>query len=180
MPSQCVVVIIIMKIKLLIYYVFISHLPHSRFGRVFNNLRVWYVAKILKLMPYGQEIFFENNIYISGAKNIIIGKMCHINENVFIQAGMIGNWVMLAPGVVILSSTHNSDRVDIPMVMQGEGNGVPPSIGDDVWVGRNAIIMPGVRVGEGSIVGAGAVVTKDVPAFSVVGGVPAKIIKSRK
>lgn len=53
------------------------------------------------------------------------------------------------------------------------------SIGNDVWIGRRAIIMPGVSIGDGCIIGAGAVVTKDVPPFSVAGGVPAKVIKSR-
>lgn len=53
-------------------------------------------------------------------------------------------------------------------------------IGNDVWIGMRVIIMPGVKVGDGVVIGAGAVVTKDVPAFAIVGGVPAKVIKYRK
>ncbi len=54
------------------------------------------------------------------------------------------------------------------------------TIGDDVWIGQNAIIMPGVTINNGAVVGAGAVVTKDVAAYDIVGGVPARVIKSRK
>lgn len=53
-------------------------------------------------------------------------------------------------------------------------------IGNDVWIGMRSIIMPGVKIGDGAVIGAGAIVTKDVPAFAVVGGVPAKVIKYRK
>ncbi len=66
------------------------------------------------------------------------------------------------------------------MILQGEKKGINPIIEDDVWIGRNAIIMPGVRIGKGSIVGAGAVVTKNVEPYSIVGGVPAKLIRKRK
>jgi len=66
------------------------------------------------------------------------------------------------------------------MIMQGEIRGLNPVIEDDVWIGRNAVIMPNVKIGKGSIIGAGAVVTKNVKAYSVVGGVPAKLIRKRK
>ena len=56
----------------------------------------------------------------------------------------------------------------------------PITIGDDVWIGRRVMLLPGVSIGKGAVIGAGAVVTKDVPEFAVVGGVPAKIIKWRK
>ena len=66
------------------------------------------------------------------------------------------------------------------MRLQGFSNVKPVVIGDDVWLGRRAIILPGVCIGNGSIIGAGAVVTKDIPPFSVAVGVPAKVIKDRK
>ena len=65
------------------------------------------------------------------------------------------------------------------MLLQGDTAIEPVIIEDDVWLGRNVVIMPGVHIAKGAIVGAGAVVTKDVPAYAVVGGVPAKIIQSR-
>ena len=130
-------------------------------------------------MPYDHNSIFENDIYISDCRNIKIGKNCHINENVFIQGASIGNYVMIAPHVAILNSKHNHNRIDIPMVLQGEQKYVNPVIEDDVWIGRNAIIMPGIKIEKGSIIGAGAVVVKDVPSFSIVGGVPAQVIKKR-
>jgi len=65
------------------------------------------------------------------------------------------------------------------MMDQGMGSFVPIVIEDDVWIGANATILKGVRISRGSIVGSGAVVTKDVPPYSIVGGNPAKIIRSR-
>ncbi|WP_299824552.1 acyltransferase [uncultured Pontibacter sp.] len=132
-------------------------------------------------MPYCKETIVEHDVYISnGAGKVSIGKHCEINEHVFIQGATIGNYVMIAPHVAILNSTHHFNRTDIPMIMQGKGLNMNPVIEDDVWLGRNVVIMPGIRIGKGSIVGAGAIVTRDVPPFSIVGGVPAKILKTRQ
>lgn len=67
---------------------------------------------------------------------------------------------------------------NVPMAMQGLEN-LPVTVGDDVWIGSRVMILPGVKIGKGSIIGAGAVVTKDIPEYSIVGGVPAKLIRSR-
>ena len=91
----------------------------------------------------------------------------------------IGNNVMMGPNVTILTHTHNIERTDIPMGQQGM-RVAEVVIGNDVWIGMRVVIMPGVKIGNGAVIGAGAVVTKDVPDFAVVGGVPAKIIKYRK
>ena len=131
-------------------------------------------------MKWDKNSSFENNIYIGKIKNISIGNNCQINENVFIQGAHIGNNVMIAPNVALLSNMHNHSRTDIPMNLQGKKKGVPSIIKDDVWLGRNVIIMPGVCVGKGSIIAAGAVVSKDVPEYCIYGGVPAKLIKNRK
>ena len=65
------------------------------------------------------------------------------------------------------------------MIEQGNDETKPVTIGNDVWIGRRVIILPGVTISDGCVIGAGAVVTKDMPAYSIVGGVPAKVIKSR-
>ena len=86
---------------------------------------------------------------------------------------------MMGPDVVILTHSHNIDRVDVPMGQQGSWVR-KVTIGNDVWIGMRSIIMPGITIGDGAIIGAGAVVTKDVPDYAVVGGVPARIIRFRK
>ena len=79
----------------------------------------------------------------------------------------------------MIPSNHNYARTDIPIYRQGEtSKGIV--IEDDVWIGARVTILDGVRVGGGSIIAAGAVVSKDVEPFSVVGGVPARVLKSRK
>jgi acetyltransferase-like isoleucine patch superfamily enzyme len=168
------------KIELIIYYIFISKLPHSRFLKISNSLRCWYVTYILKIMQKGCLNFFEYNVYIGKGSIVKIGSNCQINENVFIQGAIIGSNVMIAPNVSILTKGHAFDDTEIPMVKQGNTNELIPLIEDDVWIGRNAIIMPGITIGKGSIIGAGAVVTKDVKPFSIVGGVPAKLLRNRK
>lgn len=131
-------------------------------------------------MPYDKNSFVEYKVYLANGKNIKIGYNCQINENVFIQQATIGNNVLIAPNVAILSVSHNHGNLNIPIVDQGDTEPNAPIIEDGVWLGRNVVVMPGIIIGEGSIVGAGAVVTKNVAPYTVVAGVPAKFIKSRK
>ena len=92
----------------------------------------------------------------------------------------IGENVMMGPEVVIYQQNHRYDNLDIPMGEQGYTPMESVIIGNDVWIGRRVMIMPGVHIGDGAIIGAGAVVTKDVAPYSIVGGVPAKVIGCRK
>jgi len=87
---------------------------------------------------------------------------------------------MMAPEVTIVSYVHRHDRCDIPMCFQGGGPVRPVRIGNDVWIGTRVILLPGVNVGDGAIIGAGAVVTKDVEPYAIVGGNPAHVIGTRK
>lgn len=167
------------KVAYLFYYLIINKLPNSRFWGGFNSFRCWYAAKILGIMKRDGHTFLEEKVYIAGPGKVNMGVGCQINENVFIQAATIGNHCMIAPGCVLLSKNHEHSRVDIPMSLQGETEDEPVTLENDVWLGRNVLIMPGVTVGHGSIVAAGAVVTKDVEPYSIVGGVPAKFIKKR-
>lgn len=91
---------------------------------------------------------------------------------------MIGNYVRIAAHTVIVATQHIFERIDIPICHQGvEGKGI--TIEDDVWIGANCTVLGGVTIGKGTIVAAGAVVTKDVEPYSIVAGVPAKVIGSR-
>ncbi|MGD8172067.1 acyltransferase [Vibrio sp. TRT 21S02] len=167
------------KVALAIYYLIIRKLPNTKYLDFPNKIRVWYVCNVLKIMQYHPETIFEDEVYISHGKNVRIGKHCHINERVFIQGATIGDKVMIAADAYIMNSTHNFDKLDIPMIDQGGITDNNPKIGNDVWIGKNVVIMPGVKVGDGVIIGAGAVVTKDIEPYSIVGGVPAKVIRSR-
>lgn len=104
-----------------------------------------------------------------------IGKNCEILGEVH-----IGDDVLMAPEVIIMTVNHNySNRNDI-IRHQGVTPMKPVIIGNNVWIGRRAMIMPGVHIGKGAVIAAGSVVTKDVPEYAVVGGVPAKVIKYRE
>ena len=111
---------------------------------------------------------------LSIGDNSGIGVNCSCGGEIY-----IGNDVMMGPEVVIVSANHEFSSLDVPIRLQGYQESKPCIIGNDVWIGRRVMIMPGVKIGNGCIVGAGAVVTKDVPDYAVVGGVPAKIIKFR-
>lgn len=139
------------------------------------------MAKVLNILPSDKNSKFENGIYISDAKNLKIGSHVRINEHVFLQGNItIGNHVMIAPYAAIYTKTHEFEDVGRPMVLQGNKEEGPVVLENNVWLGRNVVVLPGVKVGEGAIVGANSVVTKDVLPFTIVGGVPAKLIKERK
>ncbi len=168
------------KLKLVIYYLFIQYLPHSRLIGISNVMRLWYVAKVLKVMPFDKNSKFEFGIYLSNAKNLKIGKHVRINENVFLQGSIqIGDYAMLAPNVSIYSKTHNYHDIHTPMVKSGESETKTVIIEEDVWIGINAVILPGITIGKGSIIGANAVVTKNVAPYSIMGGIPAKLLRER-
>ena len=127
----------------------------------------------------GRHSVIESYCCINNAVgDITIGHHTRIGiHNTIIGPVSIGSHVNLAQGIVITALNHQfldaSKRID----QQGITTRAVV-IGDDVWIGANAVVLPGVTVGSHSVVAAGAVVTKDVPPHTVVGGVPAKVIKN--
>ena len=93
---------------------------------------------------------------------------------------IIGNNVMMGPRCTIYTRNHAFDDITVPMREQGFQEEKPVYIGDDVWIGGNVIILPGVRIGSHSIIGAGSVVTKDIPEYAIAAGNPAQVKKYRK
>lgn len=93
---------------------------------------------------------------------------------------VIGNNVMMGRQCIIICRNHAFSRTDIPMNQQGFEKSTTIRIGDDVWIGDRVTILPDVEIGTGCILAAGAVVTKKVPDYCIVGGVPAKVIGNRK
>lgn len=115
---------------------------------------------------------FSRNIHLGDYSGI--GEGCHIGSGTY-----IGDHVMMGPEVVVYTRNHCIDRVDITMDQQGFQEMRPVHIGNDVWLGRRVMIMPGVTIGDGCVIGAGAVVAKDIPPYSVAVGNPARVVKTR-
>ena len=109
--------------------------------------------------------------------NVIIGDHTRVGlHNTIIGPVEIGSHVNLAQGITVTALNHNYSDTSKRIDEQGVSTS-PVTIEDDVWIGANAVILPGVTIGEHCVVAAGAVVTKDVPPHSLVAGVPAKVIK---
>ena len=132
----------------------------------------------------GNEIYIVDGAILRACDGrLVIGDRFAVNGNARIVADcggeiIIGNEVMIGPNVVIRASNHGHDRHDISIWEQGQTGG-RIVIGDGVWIAANAVILPGVTIGSHSIIAAGAVVTKDVAAYSIAAGVPAKLIAKR-
>lgn len=110
--------------------------------------------------------------------DVIIGHHTRIGlHNTIIGPVSIGNHVNLAQGITVTALNHNFSNPSQRIDEQGVST-TPVTIEDDVWIGANAVILPGVTVGTHSVVAAGAVVTRNVPPHTLVGGVPAKVIKN--
>lgn len=126
----------------------------------------------------GQQSVIESYCCINNAVgDVVIGDHTRIGiHNTVIGPVTIGNHVNLAQGITVTALNHNFDDSDKRIDEQGVSTS-QVVIGDDVWIGANAVVLPGVTIGTHCIVAAGAVVTKDVPSHSLVAGVPAKIIK---
>lgn len=169
------------KILLFLYYLIIKRLPTTEtpfIGLPIRKLRRYVVTRLFK--STGQNVNINKGVYFGNGSNITIGNNSSIEVACQIANDTtIGNDVMIAPEVIIFSVGHETSDTSIPMREQGNTQPRPVSIGNDVWIGQRAIILPGVTIGNGAIVAAGAIVTKNVDDFHVVGGNPAKVIKSR-
>ena len=146
-----------------------------KIGRLFKSK--YYIYKYgLKLAH--STTYFGGKSYISSdiitGNNVYIGPNCVINPKV-----EIGKYTMLANNVRIIGGDHRYDIPGIPILYSGRAVIKPTKIGCDCWIGAYSIIMCGVTSGDGSIIAAGSIVTKDVEPYSIYGGVPAKIIKMR-
>jgi len=159
---------------LALYYCLARHFPGGA-GTVFRS---FCCRRIFKKM--GREVTVLANVDFGSGVNIEIGDYSSLNRDLWISNDTkIGNDVMMGPQVCILSATHNFERNDIPMREQGAPERQPILIGEDVWIGTRVIILQGVKIGDHAIIGAGSIVTKDVPEWGIVGGNPAKLIRYR-
>lgn len=129
----------------------------------------------------------ENNIFHDGfqpitPRKLFVGSNCNFARRVYITAGggvHIGDWVGIGPDVKIWSVNHRFSDPDSPWANQGwEQKEV--TIEDDVWIGANSFIMPGVRIGKGAVISACTVVVKSVPPYAVLAGNPGRVVGWRK
>lgn len=137
--------------------------------------------KIFKLELKGDNSIgaysvFQGSGIITFGKGSYCGEFCVFGSNASIE---IGRNVMIAAAVTIRDTDHIYQDCTTPMSSQGI-NSTPVLIEDDVWIGHGVTILKGVHIGTGVIIAAGAVVTKNIPSYSIGGGVPAKIIGSRQ
>ncbi len=137
-----------------------------------NHVTIGRFAMIRPSGYYGRDIGV--GLRVGDRSNI--GASCYIGCSGGIE---IGSNVMMAPDVNLFAENHNYERFDIPMKDQGVTREAI-LIEDDCWLASGSTILAGVRVGQGAVIAAGAVVTNDVPSFAIVGGVPAKVIGWRK
>lgn len=118
-----------------------------------------------------------NKTIVSIGKSVSIGDFCHIAASNYVE---IGNGVLIGSKVLITDHQHGKtgEQLGEMPAKRNLYSAGPVIIDDNVWIGDNVVIMPDVHIGQGCIIGANAVVTKDIPAYSIVTGVPAKIIKT--
>jgi len=168
------------KLARLFYYIFAWHLPTQPMPgwRLGYWLRGHLVKKIFAYC--GDDVIIKRRAYFGTGQHIKLGHRSQLGHCCRIDNDVeIGNDVMMGPDVVMMTNSHETSRLDVPMIAQGPSPRKAIHVGNDVWIGTRVIILPGVSIGDGAIVAAGSVVTRDVPAFAVVAGVPARLIKYR-
>lgn len=164
-----------------LYYGFARHLPYSVRPYSFGARAIRYQICRHMFDTCGRNVNVEYGALINSGAKISIGDNSGIGYRAFISGPLvIGRNVIMGPNCTFLSINRNTAQVDRTMYAQGYLPEEPPVIEDDVWIGANVTVLPGVRIGQGSILAAGAVVSRDVPAYAVVAGNPAQVIKYRR
>lgn len=151
----------------------------SIINRVQEYWRQFQIARTsARLKSCGKNTFFHLPLCFMQPEKIEIGDDCVIGAFVHVWGAggvQIGNRTMIASHSTITSVTHDYEKADMfkTVVLK------PVCIGQDVWIGSHAVIMPGITIGDGAVIGAGSVVTKDVPAQAIVFGIPARLVRFR-
>ncbi len=140
-------------------------------------------ATFLRLMgaKVGRGVTFYPGVWIAPGRNLVIGDKVDLAKDVLLTTGggiKIGNRTLIGYRTQILSANHSIPARGQPFPISGDSYG-EIDIENDVWIGANCIVTAGVKIGEGAVVAAGSVVTKNMPAWSIYGGVPARLIKMR-
>lgn len=174
------------EIKNLIREVIVDIVSLSFFCAILSSFAYYlheHVTWRRKLKNKGNHIRIHSRASIRNAQNITMGNNVRITMDCCIWAEknsriVFGSNVLVGPGVKIFSGNHGTVLNNVPMVFQ-ERTEADIIIGNDVWIGANSVITSGIIIDDGAIVAAGSVVTKSVLKNTIVGGVPAKLIKNR-
>lgn len=164
------------KVKMVLLYI----VYFFQFGKI--ELPVYFYKNYFignrKKIYFSQKVTVPEKCYLSPLE-LFVGENTWLGVNSFICGKVkIGSNVMVGPNVAITGANHNIEKADVPMINSGiTVKGI--IIEDDVWIGANAVVLDGTTIKRGAVIGAGCVVTKDIPEYAVVVGNPAKIIKYR-
>lgn len=171
------------KIFLALYYGFARYLPQSHIGllgRWGGKIRRCCAKRLFKFCA--SDVNIERMASFGSGREVEIGSHsgiginCHVPNNI-----KIGENVMMGPQCIFLDSvTHVIDRLDVPMIKQGKKPVAPIVIGDDVWIGRETMVLPGKNIGSHTVIGARSVVSRDIPDYVVAAGNPCRVKKERK
>ena len=153
------------------------------YRKVRKRILMYFLRPLFR--DHGINFIFDPDSHFS-FHTISVGNNVFIGPKAFFSSPdstiTIGNYVMFGSSVTIVGGDHNTSTIGQYMAQvkyKKSDNDLPVYIEDDVWIGACSTILKGIKVGKGSIIAAGSLVTKDIPPYSVVGGVPAKIIKKR-
>ena len=172
---------LIRLVCLVLYYGLMKNLPEHSLprGKLWMLLRRWTAGPLLR--HCGKEVHINRGAHFGSGRTFSMGDYSSLGINTRIIGDVtFGNYVGLAHGITVTSSNREFSGFDKPLMFQGKRPDLPVVIDDDVLIFANAIILPGVHIQSGSIIGAGAVVSKNVPPNAIVAGNPALIVKWRK
>lgn len=161
----------------ILYEVAAKHLPNTYtplVGKAAKRIRYALARGFVDFI--GLDVVIEKNARI--ASSLRIGAYSGIGVNALIDAEVtIGEYVMMGPDVVIYTHNHKHEMDGTPFCTQGYEERKPVVIGNNVWIGTRCVILPGVHIGDNVVVGAGSVVTKDIPSCVLAAGSPARVVK---
>jgi len=150
----------------------------NKLKKLYRDIRMFWLRKKLNLKNV------DSTFYMGGKSKVFSDLKCeayvYIGPNCLIYPKVsIGAYTMLANNVSIIGGDHAYNKSGMPIIFSGRGVLSETTIGKDVWIGAYSKILTGVKIGDGAIIALGSVVTKDVEAYSIYGGIPARKIKDR-